>query len=178
MEAMNIRPTEFTYNQLILNFAKNRNLEMVLKLSDEAKEKYGLIPSKYSYNNILVCYAKRNQPVEAENVMREMVDNGIQPDAVTFTTLIDAYKRAGNIDKCWEIFTDVRSMRLDNDVDELLLSYMVRLAGATHESEKALLIFSELETDGFTEHAKPYNSIISALGSTTRYAEKAIEYWH
>jgi len=28
---------------------------------------------------------------------------------------------------------------------------MVRLAGKTHESEKALKIFSELETDGFIE---------------------------
>ena len=55
---------------------------------------------------------------------------------------------------------------------------MVRLAGATHDSEKALRIFTELETDGFTESAKPYNSIISALGSTARYAPKAIEYWH
>jgi len=69
-------------------------------------------------------------------------------------------------------------MLLDSDADELLLSYMVRLAGATHDSEKALKIFSELETDGFTEQAKPYNSIISALGSTQRYAELAIEYWH
>ncbi len=56
----------------------------------------------------------------------------------------------------------------------MLLSYMVRLAGATHDSEKALKIFSELETDGFMENAKPYNSIISALGSTYRYAELAI----
>ena len=54
---------------------------------------------------------------------------------------------------------------------------MVRLAGATHESEKALKIFGELELDGFMEQAKPYNSIISALGSTKRYADLAIQYW-
>jgi hypothetical protein len=69
---------------------------------------------------------------------------------------------------------ECRSFRLKGDVDEMLLSYMVRLAGATHDSEKALKIFSELETDGFMENAKPYNSIISALGSTYRYAELAI----
>ena len=107
-----------------------------------------------------------------------MVDKGITPDVVSFTTLIDAYKRDGQINKCWDIFQECRQMLLDQDADELLLSYMVRLAGATHDSEKALKIFSELETDGFTEQAKPYNSIISALGSTQRYAELAIEYWH
>jgi len=33
-----------------------------------------------------------------------MKEKGLKPDIVTYTTLIDAYKRAGNIDRCWEIF--------------------------------------------------------------------------
>jgi len=41
----------------------------------------------------MVCYAKQNRPVEAENVMREMIEKGLKPDVVTYTTLIDAYKR-------------------------------------------------------------------------------------
>ena len=61
--------------------------------------------------------------------------------------------------------------------DEQLLSYMIRLAAVTHDSEKGLRLFYELEMEGFTEMAKPYNSVISALGSTKRYAEQAIEYW-
>lgn len=60
----------------------------------------------------------------------------------------------------------------------MLLSLMVRIAAATHDSEKALKLFADLESDGYLETAKPYNSIISALGSTKRYATLAIEYWH
>jgi pentatricopeptide repeat protein len=107
-----------------------------------------------------------------------MIDNGIKADVVCFTTLIDAYKRAGNIDRCWEIYYDIHSMELDDDIDEFLLSYMVRLTAATHDSEKAIKIFTELELEGYTEQAKPYNSIISALGSTKRHAEMAIDFWH
>lgn len=124
---------------------------MVIKLNQEAIDKYGILPSKYRYNNLMVCYAKQNRPVEAENVLREMLEKGLEPDVVTFTTLIDAYKRDKQIDKCWEIFQECRTMKLKEDVDELLLSYMVRLAAATHESEKALKIFAELETEGYTE---------------------------
>ena len=80
-----------------------------------------------------------------------MVENGLKPDIVTYTTLIDAYKRVGKIDRCWDIFTEARATVIGEDADELLLSYMVRLAGATHDSEKALRIFAELEMDGFTE---------------------------
>lgn len=96
---------------------------------------------------------------------------------VTYTTLIDGYKRVNNLDKCWELFRESRMYKA-TAADEMLLSYMVRLAGKTHEAEKALKIFAELETDGFYHTAKPFNSIISALGSTKRYAELAIEYWH
>ncbi len=53
----------------------------------------------------------------------------------------------------------------------MLLSYMVRLCGATHDAERAIRLFSELEADGYIESAKVYNSLISALGSTKRYAE-------
>jgi pentatricopeptide repeat protein len=48
----------------------------------------------------------------------------------------------------------------------------------THDSEKAIKLFNDLELDGFVEHSKPYNSILAACASTRRYAGKAIEYWH
>ena len=100
----------------------------------------------------MVCYAKQNKPNEAEKVLREMANMGIQADMVTYTTLIDAYKRAGQIEKCWEIFEEVKVQRPgETDTDEMLLSYMIRLAAATHDSEKALLLFAELENNGFTE---------------------------
>ena len=55
---MGIRPTDFTYNHLMLNFARSRNQEMVQKLNQEAVDKYGIQPSKHRYNNLMVCYAK------------------------------------------------------------------------------------------------------------------------
>jgi hypothetical protein len=48
---------------LMLNFAKKRDLEMVEKLNQEAIDKYGIKPSKYRYNNLMVCYAKMNKPI-------------------------------------------------------------------------------------------------------------------
>lgn len=107
MEEMGIEPTSFTYNQLQSCFAKTKNIDMVLKLIDEAQSKYGIVPCKFSYNNIINCYARLNQPNEAENVFREMVDKGLKPDIVTYTTLIDAFKRAKDLDRCWQIYNDI-----------------------------------------------------------------------
>ena len=58
------------------------------------------------------------------------------------------------------------------------MSYMVRLCAKTHDSEKGLRIFNDLQLDGFVEHSKPYNAVIAACAATKRYSAKAIEYWH
>ena len=84
MEQMGIEPTDKSYNLLMLNFAKNKDLEMVEKLNQEAIEKYDLLPSKHRYNNILLCYAKMGKPNDAESVMREMLEKGLEPDVVTY----------------------------------------------------------------------------------------------
>jgi len=62
MEAMNIQPTDNAYNQLMRGFARRRDLTMVEKLNEEATTKYGILPSKHRYNNLMLCYAKMNQP--------------------------------------------------------------------------------------------------------------------
>lgn len=132
-------------------------------------------------NALVLAYCKSNDPMNAEKVLREMVGAGLRPDAITYTTVIDAYKRTRNIQKCWDLYdyftTNVGLEGDGKDADEFMLSYMVRLCAATHDSEKGIKIFNEMEQHGYTRHAMPYNSIIFALASTKRYAEKALEYW-
>jgi pentatricopeptide repeat protein len=55
---------------------------------------------------------------------------------------------------------------------------MIRVAAATHDAEKAMRLYNQMESFGFIATTKHYNSIIFALGSSKRYAEKAIEFWH
>jgi len=179
METLGIKPTDETYNQVMTAYAKNRDVEMVERLNEEAINKYGIMPSVSRYNALILALAKDGKALDAEKVLREMKANGLKPDQVSFTTVIDAYKRVRDIDKCWELFDLYETVESNGDMpDEFLLSYMIRLCGATHESEKALKLFDRLEGNGYVKHAMPYNSIIFALASTHRYAEKALEYWH
>ena len=130
-------------------YAKNRDVETVEKLNEEAITKYGITPSKQRMNALIVAYAKSNNPMDAEKVLREMVRDGLRPDAVTYTTVIDAYKRTRNINKCWELYeyftTNVGMEGDGKDADEFLLGYMVRLCAATHDAEKGMKIFNEME---------------------------------
>lgn len=58
-----------------------------------------MIPSKQMYNGIILAYAKNAQPVEAEKVIREMKEAGLEPDIVSYTTVIGAYRKIRDYDK-------------------------------------------------------------------------------
>ena len=44
----------------MLVHAKNRDIEMVEKINEEAINKYGLITNLHRYNAIILAYAKNN----------------------------------------------------------------------------------------------------------------------
>lgn len=178
METLSIKPNDETFNQLMTAYAKNRDIEMVEKINEEAISKYGIVPSAMRYNALILAYCKSNRALDAEKVLLEMKKNGLKPDVVTYTTVIDAYKRVNDINKCWELYEHYSTIECgDSPPDEFMITFMIRLCSATHDAEKAIKLFNELESNGFIEHAIPYNAIIFSLASTKRYAEKALEYW-
>jgi pentatricopeptide repeat protein len=165
----------------MLAYAKSKDLKSVLKLHAETitNEDFGP-PSMQRMTSVMIAYAKSGQPENAEKLLLEMRDEmGMQPDVVCYTTVIDGYRKNNNLDKCWELYEECSECRNPGqDIDEVLMSYMIRVCAATHDGEKAIRMFNDLELDGFVEHAKPYNSIMMACASTKRFSHKAIEFWH
>lgn len=116
METLGLKPNDESYNQVMTAFAKNRDIAMVEQLNKEAQDKYGLKASKYRLNALILAYAKNNQGLNAEKVLRDMVKDGLRPDAITYTTVIDAYKRTRDIAKCWELYEYyVTNVNLETD---------------------------------------------------------------
>lgn len=124
------------------------------------------------YNGLILAHAKRDEPIEAEKVLREMVEDEITPDVVNYTTVIQAYRKTGDYDKCWELFETANENLIQ---DEFLTSFMIRICAATHQAEKAIMLWHRLQSIGFVEYAEPYNAIIFALASRPEYARQAVE---
>ena len=93
MLALNIKPTDHIFTQLMLAYAKVRNLDKVLELNEEAIDKYGLkVPSLPRFNSILLAYTRVGQPDQAERLLKEIrEEHGMEPDVVCVTTVIDGY---------------------------------------------------------------------------------------
>jgi len=89
MLTLGIKPSDQVFTQLMLAFAKTKNLQKVLELEDQARNKYGILPSVHRLNSVLLAYAKVGKVNEAEHFVKEMREVlGVQPDVVSYTTLI------------------------------------------------------------------------------------------
>ena len=174
MRALGIAPDHNSYVHWISAHARNKDAVRVEQLIAEA-EAEGITKSVEMLTGLILAFTKRAEPLNAEKVLREIEEAGMTPTVVSYTAVIDAYKKVRNYQKCWELYERVHSA--GEAVDEFLLSFMIRICAATHDAEKAVMLFEELETKGFIEYAAPYNSMIFALASRKRYAELALDYW-
>jgi len=73
----------------MLAFAKTKDLQKVLELENQARNKYGILPSVHRLNSVLLAYTKVGKVNEAEHFLKEMREIlGVQPDVVSYTTII------------------------------------------------------------------------------------------
>lgn len=175
MKEMGIKPNLTTYTNLITGYARAKDIKKCEEIFSLVKNQLQMRPNKFFYNSLMLAYAKNMKIQECDALIREMKDQGLELDHVNYTTLLVAYKRAGLYSKCWDIYYEA----LGNSVaDELMMSFMIRICAATHDAEKALKIHNAMEVKGFTQTVMNYNSLIFALSSRKKYAEKALEFFH
>jgi pentatricopeptide repeat protein len=174
MHEMGIKPNLTTYTNLLTGYARAKDIQKCEEIFTLVKDKLQMRPNKFFYNSLMLAYAKNMKIQECDALAKEMKDQGLELDHVNYTTLLVAYKRAGLYSKCWDIYHDA----LANTVaDEMMMSFMIRICAATHDSEKALKIHQAMEIKGFTYTVMNYNSLIFALSSKKKYAEKALEFF-
>jgi len=174
MEEMKIQPNIETYTHLMTCYAREKNITKCEELFDLVKNKKNLTLTKFFYNSLMMAYAKNLKVNESEALMKEMRDEGMEPDVICYTTLIQAYRRAKRYDKCWDLYHEACGTGV---ADEFLISNMIRICAATHDAEKALNLYQVMEVKGCLKHTMNFNSIIFALSSKMKYAEKALEFF-
>jgi pentatricopeptide repeat protein len=170
MQELGIIPDIETYTHLLTIHAKNKDIENSEKIFEIISSKF--IPNKMVYNSLLLAYVKNKKLNEGEAIIREMKEKGLKPDIVCYTTLIHGFNKVGNYDKCWELYHEASN---EVEVDEFILSYMIRICATTHDTSQALILWDLMELNGFTPNIMNYNSLLKALSCKIQYAQRAID---
>jgi pentatricopeptide repeat protein len=170
MQELGITPDEQSYIHLLTVYAKNKDIENSERVFEIMESKY--IPNKIAYNSLLLAYAKNRRTAESEAIIREMKEKGIKPDIICYTTLIHAFNLSKQYNKCFELYDDAC---MDNELDEFILSYMIRICANIKNVSKALFYWDTMEMLGFTNNIMNYNSLLKALSCKPEYAQRTLD---
>jgi pentatricopeptide repeat protein len=170
MQELGIIPDEESYVQLLTVYARNKDIQNSERVFEIIESKY--VPNKMAYNSLLLAYAKNKKTAESEAIIREMKEKGIKPDIICYTTLIHAFNLAKQYNKCWDLYDEAV---LENETDEFLISYMIRIAATDRNVSQALNLWDFMELKGFTKNIMNYNSLLKALSTKEEYARRTLD---
>lgn len=113
-----------------------------------------------AWNAIITAYTSHGRGTEAVSAFEEMVRLGVQPDAITFTSLLSGCSHAGLVDRGMEYF---KSMRAAYNVEPRSEHYgcVVDLLGRAGRLDEAMGVIERMDTE-------PGPSIWGALLSACR----------
>ena len=140
-------------------------------------------PSVISYSTVLDACAKsnyRDAGDRAELILRQMQNKGVEPNTVSYNSVIDAYVRSGRFDRAECLLSEMHGASLQGNLDVKPMSqtYTVVLSGlsktksknAGERGEKLLNLMKDLARSGELDQAPnifAFNSVLDCWAKSS-----------
>jgi pentatricopeptide repeat protein len=129
MKSMRKHRNTILYTTLIKGYGLDKDLRGALALFREMKEER--VPyNRITYNSIIDVCVKCNDVQAAENLFTEMTSpvDKIEPDLITYSTLLKGYCQIGDLDKALQVAETIKEcgLRCDELVYNTLMDGCVR----------------------------------------------------
>ncbi|KAK9117031.1 hypothetical protein Sjap_015978 [Stephania japonica] len=147
------------FNTLLDVLCKSKRVEMAFELFRVFRGRFR--PDVVTYNIIANgwCLIKRTN--RALEVLREMVERGLEPTISTYNVVLKGFFRAGQVKEGWEFFLEMK--RRGCEIDVVSYTTVVHGFGVVGEVEKARRVFDEMVKEGCLPSVATYNALIQVL---------------
>jgi len=155
-----IKPEYATFSSVVRGYCAAGSLEKAMALFGTMRE-HAIAPSQALFNALLDCCARKHMVVLAEQILEDMMDNGVHPNSSTVTILVRLYGHARDLQSSFRVTT------------ELSEQYKIELAGDTYAAliaasllnnqiDSALGVFEDMPSEGCVLPARTYGILITA----------------
>eukprot|EP00933_Yihiella_yeosuensis_P059567 TRINITY_DN609_c1_g1_i1.p1 TRINITY_DN609_c1_g1~~TRINITY_DN609_c1_g1_i1.p1 ORF type:complete len:677 (+),score=166.92 TRINITY_DN609_c1_g1_i1:65-2095(+) len=173
MRAAGKHKNTILYTTLIKGYGLEKDLQSALELFREMPNE-GVPYNTITYNSILDACVKSGDLTTAESLLREMManENSLEPDLITFSTLLKGYCHINELDKALQVAESIkaRGLRCDELVYNTLMDGCVKAGDVT----AGLGLFEEMVHSGLKPSAITH-SILARLYQRAGYDEGATE---
>ncbi|XP_015070476.1 pentatricopeptide repeat-containing protein At1g74900, mitochondrial [Solanum pennellii] len=148
-----------SFNAFLDVLCKSKRAEMALKLFKMFRSRFKA--DTISYNTLAngFCLVKRTP--KAQEILKEMVERGLNPTITTYNIMLNGFFRAGQIKEAWEFFLQMKKRKCDIDV--VTYTTLVHGFGVAGEVEKAQKLFNEMVGAGILPSVATYNALIQVM---------------
>ena len=173
MKSRNIEPTAITYAAILKAYSEQKHgqgtqvaeglLTSLMGSGDKSKWLQMLggrrLTIEAVYRPLLNTYAQREEPANVTRLYDDMLRSGGEPSLGTLTMLLDAYRRAGNIDGVETIWPEIHRL------------------GIEFTRQNTLLAVGPDESPNLSAYGSlmcvPFSILIDALSAAGKHAEVA-----
>ncbi|KAK6159068.1 hypothetical protein DH2020_006382 [Rehmannia glutinosa] len=164
MRNKGFKPNETTYSLMLHSYSKGGNIRGIERI---AKEIYDgrIFPSWMLLRTLIIANFKCRSLLECTSARTEMLhimrENDLQPDLVTYNSLMDMYARAGD---CWKA-QEVLNGLLESDGKPDLVSYNTVIKGFCRQGlmQEAMRTFTEMTARGIRPCIVTYNTFVAGF---------------
>jgi pentatricopeptide repeat protein len=159
-----IKPDVYIYTSMLDVYAKSGKIEKAILMFESMKR--GLV----TYNIMLDAYAKDLKLEQAIELFATMQKEGMLPDVVTYTTMINVYSK--DVDKAIELFDSMKAEGISPDIQ--VYNLMIDVFAKGGMLEKAIDLFDSMKAEGISPNVVTYTTMTDAY-SKEGLIEKAEE---
>jgi len=135
------------YTTLIKGYGNEKDINNALALFREMKVE-GVPYNTIAYNSIIDVCIKSSDVQAAEDIFREMImpTSNVQPDLITYSTLLKGYCQVGNLDKALQVAETIKACGLK--CDELVYNTLMDGCVKANDLSAGVGLFAEMMQSG------------------------------
>ena len=171
MRRNNIRPTVYTYNSLLKEFASSKipKWKECLSLLSQCQREPGVTPDLITYTTAMRACARGKQTSKAMELFRVVKDMNLELDVYIYTTAMDACAKGGRWKKALSLLDEMKTKNIVPN--EVTYGVAVTACGNGGQWEHALELLEQMKINGLKINTITYNSAIAALSKAARNSE-------
>jgi len=173
MKAAGKHKNTILYTTLIKGYGQEKDLENALRHFREMPTE-GVPYNTITYNSILDACVKCGDLPTAEGLLREMTspDSPLEPDLITFSTLLKGYCHVGELDKALQVAEAIKARGLR--CDELVYNTLMDGCVKANDLTAGIGLFEEMMQSGMRPSTITH-SILARLHQRAGYEEDVSE---
>jgi pentatricopeptide repeat protein len=154
------------YSTVLKGYAVMRQLDKVFAVYEEMRSKN--IPcNTITYNTMLDACAKCCAMHRASNLLMAMKEACVEPDIVTYSTIVKGYCVEGDVDRAFSVLEDMKS---DDRLtpDEIMYNSVLDGCAKQHRVDDALKLLEEMKCMGIVPSNYTLSILVKVLGHARR----------